>query len=128
MRTPIVKPIVQKPQQIQQPSQFDVYQVAAMSTRLPTADETYALLGLSGEVGELHSFVAKYIRDGDRENADQVTAMQVGIAKELGDILWFIAAIADDFNISLSTIAALNLKKLAKRQAEGSLGGSGDER
>jgi NTP pyrophosphatase (non-canonical NTP hydrolase) len=128
MRTPIVKPIVQKPQQIQQPSQFDVYQVAAMSTRLPSADETYAVLGLAGEVGELHSAIAKHIRDGDLDDADQIVALQNNVAKELGDILWFIAAIADDFNISLSTIATMNLKKLAKRQAEGSLGGSGDER
>jgi NTP pyrophosphatase (non-canonical NTP hydrolase) len=127
MRTPIKKPL-SKPQQIQQPSQFDVYQVAAMSTRLPTSDEAYALLGLSGEVGELHSIIAKRIRDGALDDADQIVALQNNIAKELGDILWFVAAVADDFNISLSTIATMNLKKLAKRQAEGSLGGSGDER
>lgn len=100
---------------------FDSYQHAAMSYRKPSADYIYALLGLSGEVGELHSYLAKSIRDQYAVDADHV-------AKELGDILWFIAAIAADNDLSLSEIADKNIAKLEGRKARGTIGGSGDER
>lgn len=101
--------------------EIDNYQDLAMSTRLETADEVYAMLGLSGEVGELHGYIAKVIRDDtdiDREH----------IKKELGDILWFIAAIAHDQGLRLSEIADTNINKLKKRKAAGTLQGSGDNR
>jgi len=107
---------------------FDRYQSAARVTRLPSADESYALLGLSGEVGELHSHIAKYVRDGSADDVAEALALQQNVAKELGDILWFVSAIADDFNISLSTIVNMNLQKLIDRKNRGTLGGSGDNR
>lgn len=100
---------------------FDDYQSQAMTTRLPSADEAYALLGLSGEVGELHSHVAKAIRDFKDVDNEYMK-------KELGDILWFVAAIASDCELSLSEIAEANIQKLKKRQAAGTLQGSGDNR
>lgn len=97
------------------------YQDAAMAYRLPTADEAYALLGLSGEVGELHSHVAKAIRD--RTDID-IEHMK----KELGDILWFVAAIAYDTELSLQEIAEANILKLQGRRLRNTIGGSGDDR
>lgn len=98
------------------------YQNHAMTYRLPSANKDYALLGLAGEVGELHSLVAKSIRDTNRIYS--VTAVK----KELGDILWFIAAIATDYGFGLDEIAQMNLDKLNSRQERNKLQGSGDER
>jgi len=100
---------------------FNKYQREAMSFRLPSANHDYALLGLSGEVGELHSAVAKAIRDG--KNLDMIN-----VGKELGDILWFVAALADDYGFDLNYIAQKNIEKLSTRKCKGTLQGSGDDR
>jgi NTP pyrophosphatase (non-canonical NTP hydrolase) len=97
------------------------YQEKAMSFRLPSATPTYALLGLIGEVGELYGPMAKAIRDGSTLHRDH-------LAKELGDILWFIAAIAEDLEIDLNVVARLNIAKLTDRKARDVIKGSGDGR
>lgn len=99
------------------------YQKEALSYRLPSAaDPHYALLNLSGEVGELHSLIAKGIRDGKKpDHRDNV-------AKELGDILWMVAAIAADNSMSLNDVASLNLSKLFNRKVNNTISGSGDNR
>ena len=97
------------------------YQYDATKTRLPSANEDYSLLGFVGEVGELYSLLAKSIRDGKDLDTEMVK-------KELGDCLWFIAAIATDFGFTLEDVAEVNLTKLAKRQKNNTLHGSGDER
>lgn len=101
---------------------LNTYQAEAMSLRLPSANEFYAQLGLSGEVGELHSLLAKAVRDGAKDD------IQLNIKKELGDILWFIAAIAADNGYSLEDVAVGNLTKLYKRKNDKTLQGSGDNR
>lgn len=95
-----------------------------MEYRLPTADQAYALLGLTGEVGELNSLIAKSIRDNVQRNLEFTDKM----IKELGDILWFVAAIAYDLNVSLETIAAENLMKLQGRKDRDTITGNGDNR
>lgn len=97
------------------------YQTLAMRFRLPSANEAYATLGLSGEVGELHSYLAKSFRDDFDPDEDLVK-------KELGDILWFLAAIADDWGFDLKDIATTNLNKLESRQARNVIKGNGDNR
>lgn len=101
---------------------LDQYQNDAMVFRLDTADHFYALMNLSGEVGELHSLLAKAVRDGEKEGH------MANIKKELGDILWCLAAIASDYNMSLSSIADGNIRKLDKRLRENAITGSGDNR
>lgn len=94
-----------------------------MEFRLPSANGTYAFMNLAGEVGEVLSLEAKMIRDGG--NIDEYRA---ALCKELGDVLWHIAAIADDNGLLLNNIAATNIAKLASRKARNQLKGSGDER
>lgn len=98
------------------------YQHDALSFRMESADEAYALFGLVGEVGELYGYIAKVIRDG--EKADH----QEYVKKELGDILWFLAAIAHDHGLRLDDIAMANLQKLKGRKERGTIQGSGDNR
>lgn len=100
--------------------ELNQYQYEAMKTRLSTADENYALFNLSGEVGELHSLIAKSIRD-DKLDMELVK-------KELGDILWCLAAVVGDCGFTLDDVAETNLNKLQKRQKKGTLTGSGDNR
>lgn len=104
------------------PASLNDYQAEAMSFRLESADEAYAMFGLSSEVGELHSLVAKGIRDGKQVD------YEFNVKKELGDILWMVAAIAMDNGYTLEDIAASNIYKLSSRKNNGTLQGSGDER
>ena len=100
--------------------ELNVYQWDAMKTRLPTADENYALFNLSGEVGELHSLIAKSIRDSKLD-------MEL-VKKELGDILWCLAAVVGDCGFTLEEVARANLEKLQKRKQNNTLQGNGDSR
>jgi len=88
--------------------------------RLASADQAYVTLGLVGEVGELFGYLAKSIRDAYEPDMEHVK-------KELGDILWFISAMADDIGSSLEEVAVLNKAKIAARAAAGKLQGSGEE-
>lgn len=102
---------------------IDFYQSRAMSYRLETANEIYALLNLGGEIGEVLSLVAKFIRDGG-----DVEKYKESMTKELGDIMWMVAAVAKDHNISLSEICTKNLDKLESRKIRDAIQGSGDNR
>ena len=53
---------------------------------------------------------------------------QVEIGKELGDVLWYNAIIANYLDIEFADIAQANLKKLASRKNRGKISGSGDNR
>lgn len=111
-------------------SDLDLYQEKAMSYRMASATLDYALLNLSGEVGELNSLIAKRLRDGVpvvEGNADY-EGFFLNIQKELGDILWHVAAIAQDYGLNLSDVAWGNIAKLDSRKARGVLTGSGDNR
>jgi NTP pyrophosphatase (non-canonical NTP hydrolase) len=101
---------------------LDEYQEKALATRLPSANEEYVLLGLVGEVGEIFSLVAKTIRDGTPTNYHEM------MKKELGDVLWFIAALANDHGYGLEEIAEGNINKLQQRKTSKTLQGSGDDR
>jgi NTP pyrophosphatase (non-canonical NTP hydrolase) len=102
---------------------LDFYQTEAMSYRIDSANEAYALFNLAAEVGEVLGLVAKLIRDGAGEK-DMAELMK----KELGDVMWMVAAVADDAGLSLSEICTVNLAKLADRKARNKIMGSGDER
>lgn len=101
----------------------DFYQSRAMSYRLSSSNEIYALLNLGGEIGEVLSLVAKFIRDGG-----DVEKYKESMTKELGDIMWMVAAVAKDHNLSLSDICTKNLDKLESRKIRDAIQGSGDNR
>jgi NTP pyrophosphatase (non-canonical NTP hydrolase) len=85
----------------------------------------YLALGL-GEAGEIQNLVKKIYRDN--QDDEQVTESANSIAKELGDLCYYIARMADVLGFSMSEILAMNEAKLRSRQERGVLGGSGDER
>jgi NTP pyrophosphatase (non-canonical NTP hydrolase) len=101
----------------------DEYQKLAMEFRTPTANEAYALFNLGAEAGEVLGKVAKYIRDGGDEGV-----LRQEIKKELGDVMWMVAAVGADFELTLSEICTHNLAKLHSRKDREVIGGSGDNR
>lgn len=81
----------------------------------------YPAMAMCGEAGEFAEKIKKAWRD-------ETPLDRVGAAKELGDVLWYIAAAARDLGFSLEEVAALNIEKLHSRRARGTLAGSGDDR
>jgi NTP pyrophosphatase (non-canonical NTP hydrolase) len=101
----------------------DTYQELAMEFRLPTADRLYALLNLAAEAGEVVGKAAKHRRDGG-----DVEEYNNAIKKELGDVMWQVAAVAKDHGLTLSEVCQHNLEKLASRRSRDAIQGSGDLR
>lgn len=94
---------------------FKDYQEAASKTALyPHRMENleYPTLGLAGEAGEVANIVKKIQRDHGGEINDEIRAK---LQDELGDVLWYISACADELGITLEEIAEYNVGKLAKR-------------
>jgi NTP pyrophosphatase (non-canonical NTP hydrolase) len=85
----------------------------------------YPALGLAGEAGEVAEHAKKAIRDDAGKISDERRA---AMAKELGDVLWYVAQLASELDLDLDQIAQGNLDKLFSRQARGVISGSGDER
>lgn len=85
-------------------------------------------LGLGSEAGEYQGKVDKHYRK-NRE-FDPVDDEREHMAKELGDVLWFLAACADDIGYSLEDIAEMNIAKLADRDKRNQIASieGGDDR
>lgn len=108
---------------------MNAYQDQAASTAIypgrgTVAGLAYVGLGL-GEAGEVQGKIKKILRDSDGRLED---AQRIEIMKELGDVLWYVAMIADEIAIDLESVARQNLAKLADRRERGVLTGSGDNR
>jgi len=89
----------------------------------------FPTLGLVGEAGEIAEKVKKLIRDKNTNTPDMVRADdKTEIAKELGDVLWYLSQLATEFGIELDTIAALNLDKIQSRRERDQVKGNGDNR
>ena len=71
-----------------------------------------ALFGLAGEVGELCDHYKKYMHQGHDLDYDHM-------AEEAGDVMWYLAEIADALGITLEEIARRNIDKLRKRYPDG---------
>jgi NTP pyrophosphatase (non-canonical NTP hydrolase) len=85
----------------------------------------YPALGLAGEAGEVAEHAKKTIRDDGGSVSEERRA---AMAKELGDVLWYVAQLASELGLELEVLARENLEKLSSRQRRGVLSGSGDER
>lgn len=97
---------------------LDEYQQKAAATDAPeiakNPDLSVLLLGLAGETGSLLTLYKKQLRDGD---AFQVAEQR--LSEEMGDILWYLAAIARRCKLSLESIAVANLDKTKSRWLSG---------
>jgi NTP pyrophosphatase (non-canonical NTP hydrolase) len=94
---------------------FEEYQSDASVTALyPRRLENleYPTLGLAGEAGEVANIVKKIQRDHGGVITDETRAK---LKDELGDVLWYISACADELGLTLNEIAEYNVQKLAKR-------------
>jgi NTP pyrophosphatase (non-canonical NTP hydrolase) len=89
----------------------------------------YPVLKLAGEAGEVAEKVGKFLRDeGWLPGRPLTEGQREALLRELGDVLWYVAAVAHDLGVPLSQVAETNLAKLADRAARGVIGGSGDLR
>ena len=106
---------------------FDEYQKEALETAIYGAGNKiiYPALGLANEAGEVLGKIKKVLRDNNGE-FNEFTNKE--IAKELGDCLWYIAALAKDIDWNLNEIAQINISKLKDRRERGVIQGNGDNR
>ena len=85
----------------------------------------YCVLGLNGEAGEVAEKLKKIFRDNngiiDNKNKDE-------IAKECGDVLWYLSQICEILELNLDNVAQMNIDKLNSRMQRNKLQGSGDNR
>ena len=103
------------------------YQDFVRSTKAydPEYNLVYPVLGLTNEAGEVAGKLKKIMRD---ENGQMSPESFHAIVAELGDVAWYLTAIADDLGITISDIFYENYKKLTSRKARGVIKGSGDNR
>ena len=74
----------------------------------------YTVLGLTGEAGELANKLKKHLRNGTQPDAEV-------LQDELGDVMWYCCAVAQELGYNLDDVARFNLKKLHQRVAEGTV-------
>lgn len=107
---------------------FEHYEARAGETaRYPgrgSGSLVYPVLGLNGEAGEVAEKLKKIIRDREGVVGDE----RASLIKELGDVLWYVAACCHELDVSMAEVAQANLDKLASRSSRGVLHGSGDDR
>lgn len=104
----------------------------------------YAALGLA-EAGEVQNNVKKAFRDDDILMLEKQTGepgeewyhayiceltseRRAQIIKELGGVLWYIAAVCNEIGATMSEVALVNLDELCSRGERGTLSGDGDNR
>ncbi len=104
------------------------YQVRALRTAASKDKPNeffHLVLGLVGESGEIAEKVKKIVRD---HNSDLEKLDKDDIAKELGDVLWYVATLANYLDFDLEEIGSQNIVKLADRKKRDKISGSGDNR
>ncbi len=108
---------------------FDEYQEKALTTALrhdmPLMDKTIWAMGVAGEAGEVVEKWKKIVayKEGKISEEDMM-----GLAKELGDVVWYVAVFAHSLGLSFDAIMKQNLHKTADRKKRGTTKGEGDNR
>ncbi len=110
------------------PDEFNNYQQRSRRTwQLVHTDHpvVYPTLGLVNEAGEVAGKIKKIFRDkgGMIGEADRQA-----LKGELGDVLWYLAQICTELDLSLGDVAEANIEKLSSRLERGVIGGEGDKR
>ena len=85
----------------------------------------YPTLGLTNEAGEVAGKIKKIFRD---KSGIISAADRAALEGELGDVLWYLAQVCTELEISLDAVAEHNLEKLFSRLERGRIGGEGDNR
>ncbi len=109
-------------------SDFETYQRESRKTwSLVHTDHpiVYPTLGLVNEAGELAGKVKKIFRDKGGQIGE---ADREALKGELGDVLWYLAQICTELDLSLAEVAGGNIEKLFSRLERGKISGEGDNR
>lgn len=111
---------------------FDEYQKQALTTAYTDPkykdtlmDKTIWAMGVAGEAGEV---VEKWKKMVAYNKGDINTEFLEDMKKELGDVVWYIAVLANSLGISFEEIMQLNVKKLQDRKRRDVIKGKGDNR
>jgi NTP pyrophosphatase (non-canonical NTP hydrolase) len=84
---------------------------------------SYCIANLAGEAGEAAGKYAKSLRD-----TWHPAQLRDELRKELGDVLWMVAAVCEEVGLKMGDVAVSNLEKLEARRMAKTLQGSGDNR
>ena len=85
----------------------------------------YPTLGLINEAGEVAGKIKKVFRDKGGEISEET---REALKAELGDVLWYVAQVATELDLSMDEIAEYNIAKLYDRLERGKIKGDGDNR
>jgi NTP pyrophosphatase (non-canonical NTP hydrolase) len=85
----------------------------------------YPVLGLTNEAGEVAGKIKKIFRD---KNGLIGETEREALKSELGDVLWYLAQVCTELELSLDEVAEHNIEKLYSRLERGKIGGDGDNR
>lgn len=87
---------------------FDEYQDLAIETMGPDGNPLMMALGVGGEAGEVLEIIKKGNRPGKTVDVEH-------LHEEIGDVMWYLAVLADYYGLDLSSIVTANVAKLKKR-------------
>jgi NTP pyrophosphatase (non-canonical NTP hydrolase) len=107
---------------------FTDYQTKSRKTaRYPSIGHPviYPTLGLTNEAGEVAGKIKKIFRDNNGLIGE---AERAALKGELGDVLWYLAQVCTELDLSLDEVAEHNIDKLYSRLERGTIGGEGDTR
>ena len=95
--------------------EFNEYQKQAIVTKKPWDSKewelVYCCLGLTGESGEVTDMVKKHISGTKLLEGEQLEKIKY----EIGDVMWYIAALCDGLGLDMGELAQMNIDKLRKR-------------
>jgi NTP pyrophosphatase (non-canonical NTP hydrolase) len=108
---------------------FDEYQKQALTTAHntyePLMEKTIWAMGVAGEAGEVVEKCKKIVAYKEGKVSEEDLAE---LAKELGDVVWYIAVLAHSLGLSFDDIMQRNVEKLKSRKDRGVITGQGDNR
>lgn len=111
---------------------FNEYQKQALTTahvgkdnKNTLMEKTIWVMGIAGEAGEVVEKWKKIVAYKEGKISAEDTQE---LKKELGDVIWYIAVLADSLGLTLEEVMQLNVQKLIDRKKRGVIKGQGDNR